>query len=99
MINFQYVRANDVADAGVFNPGGFDVSRVVADAHDATGKTVYVTVMGFAGNGTNAPASSSRWRNGSTWNPKKAQNGLINRIRRTHGISRSRRTGRKRQLS
>jgi hypothetical protein len=46
---------NDAADAGKFNPGGFDVSSVVADAHDTTGKTVYATVMGFAGNGVNAP--------------------------------------------
>jgi hypothetical protein len=42
---------NDAADAGVFNPGGFDISSLAADPHDATGKTVYATVMGFAGNG------------------------------------------------
>lgn len=41
-------------DLGIFNPGGFDISSVTADPHDATGKTVYVTVMGFAGNGVNA---------------------------------------------
>src|SRR5438874_2321863 len=29
-----------------FNAGGFDVSSVAADPHDATGKTIYVTVMG-----------------------------------------------------
>jgi hypothetical protein len=46
---------NDTSDAGVFNPSGFDISSVVADAHDATGLTVYATVMGFAGNGWNAP--------------------------------------------
>ena len=38
---------NDTADAGVFNPYGFDVSSVVVDGHDATGGTVYATVMGF----------------------------------------------------
>ena len=38
---------NDVADAGKFNPDGFDVSSVVVDPHDATGGTVYVTIMGF----------------------------------------------------
>ena len=42
---------NDAADAGVFNPGGFDISSVIADAHDATGKTVDATVMGFAATG------------------------------------------------
>ena len=45
---------NDAAYAGIFNPGGFDISSVVVDPHDATGKTVYATVMGFAGNGLNA---------------------------------------------
>ncbi len=38
---------NDVANAKVFNPVGFDVSSVMVDAHDATGGTVYATVMGF----------------------------------------------------
>jgi len=42
-------------DLGIFNPGRFDISSVVADPHDATGKTVYATVMGFSGNGINAP--------------------------------------------
>ena len=37
-----------------FNPGGFDLSSLAADPHDATGKTIYATVMGFAGNGINA---------------------------------------------
>ncbi|WP_255462415.1 choice-of-anchor D domain-containing protein [Granulicella sp. WH15] len=47
--------SNDPASAGVFNPGGFDLSSVTADPHDTTGATVYATVMGFAGNGVNAP--------------------------------------------
>ena len=38
---------NDVANAHVFNPFGFDVSAVVVDGHDASGGTVYATVMGF----------------------------------------------------
>jgi hypothetical protein len=42
-------------DLGVFNPGGFDISSIAADPHDATGETVYATVMGFSGNGINAP--------------------------------------------
>ncbi len=46
---------NDQTNAGVFNPGGFDVSSLAADPHDATGKTVYATIMGFAANGVAAP--------------------------------------------
>ena len=46
---------NDLGSAGKFNKGAFDVSSVTVDAHDGTGQTVYATVMGFAGNGTNAP--------------------------------------------
>jgi hypothetical protein len=58
---------NDAADAGVFNPGGFDISSVVADTHDATGKTVYATAMGFAGNGTNAPHVYRSINGGASW--------------------------------
>lgn len=31
----------------LFNPSGFDVSSIAADPHDATGATVYATIMGF----------------------------------------------------
>ncbi|MDW5265756.1 MULTISPECIES: choice-of-anchor D domain-containing protein [Acidobacteriaceae] len=41
-------------DTTPFNPGGFDISSLAADSHDPTGKTLYATVMGFAGNGVNA---------------------------------------------
>ncbi len=58
---------NDLADANVFNPGGFDVSSVVADAHDATGKTVYATVMGFTGNGVNVPRVYRSVDGGAHW--------------------------------
>jgi hypothetical protein len=37
-----------------FNVGGFDLSSLAADPHDATGQTIYATVMGFAANGINA---------------------------------------------
>jgi hypothetical protein len=30
-----------------FNPSGYDLSSIAVDPHDATGRTVYVTVMGF----------------------------------------------------
>jgi hypothetical protein len=39
---------NDTADAHVFNPAHFDISAIAVDPHDATGGTVYATVMGFA---------------------------------------------------
>lgn len=38
-----------------FNATGADVSAVVADMHDATGATVYATVMGFGAFGVDAP--------------------------------------------
>jgi hypothetical protein len=59
--------SNDTADAGVFNPQKFDISSVVADAHDATGKTVYVTVMGFAGAGANSPHVYRSTNGGASW--------------------------------
>jgi hypothetical protein len=46
---------NDPLDSGVFNPGGFDISSIAADPHDATGRTVYATILGFAANGVNTP--------------------------------------------
>jgi hypothetical protein len=68
---------------GVFNPGGFDISSVVADPHDATGKTVYATVMGFAGNGVNAPHvyrsvdGGASWTNISSNLPNAPANGVL----------------------
>jgi hypothetical protein len=38
---------NDVANAYTFNPLAFDISSIATDPHDATGATVYATVMGF----------------------------------------------------
>ena len=37
---------NDAPSGGVFNAAGFDISSVAVDPHDATGMTVYATVMG-----------------------------------------------------
>ncbi len=74
---------NDAADAGVFNPGGFDVSSLTADPHDATGKTVYATVMGFAGNGVNAPHLYKSTNGGGSWTnissnlPNAPANGVV----------------------
>jgi len=39
---------NDIANAGVFNPNGFDISSIAVDPHDATGATVYAAIQGFA---------------------------------------------------
>jgi hypothetical protein len=50
-----------------FNPGGFDISSLAADPHDATGKTVYATVMGFAGNGINAAHLYRSVDGGADW--------------------------------
>jgi hypothetical protein len=38
---------NDTANAQLFNPGNFDISSIAVDPHDATGATVYATIMGF----------------------------------------------------
>jgi hypothetical protein len=34
-------------DTAGFNPAAFDISSLAADPHDATGATIYATVMGF----------------------------------------------------
>jgi len=65
---------NDLATSPVtngqgasFNSGGFDLSSLAADPHDATGRTVYATVMGFAGNGINASHLYRSTDGGSHW--------------------------------
>ncbi|WP_348269860.1 choice-of-anchor D domain-containing protein [Edaphobacter paludis] len=54
-------------DLTPFNPGGFDISSLAADSHDPTGKTLYATVMGFAGNGSNAPHLYRSIDGGASW--------------------------------
>ena len=48
---WQNIANSPVSNAGlgnaVFNQDQYDVSAVVADAHDATGATVYATIRGF----------------------------------------------------
>jgi hypothetical protein len=58
---------NDISDQHKFNPGGFDISSLAADPHDVTGKTVYATVMGFTGNGVNAPHLYRSIDGGGSW--------------------------------
>ncbi len=50
-----------------FNPGQFDISSIVADTHDATGATVYATVMGFSGNGVSEPHVYRSIDGGAHW--------------------------------
>ena len=74
---------NDPGNAGAFNPGGFDVSSIAVDPHDATGNTVYATVMGFAGNGINAPHlyrsvdAGAHWTNISSNLPNAPANSVV----------------------
>jgi len=74
---------NDSSDSGQFNPGGFDISSIVVDAHDATGDTLYATVMGFAANGINAPHAyrstdaGAHWTNISSNLPNAPANSIV----------------------
>ncbi len=58
---------NAQSDNFLFNPGGFDVSSLFVDPHDAAGNTVYATVMGFAGNQTNSPHLYRTIDGGAHW--------------------------------
>ncbi len=58
---------NDAANQEKFNPGGFDISSLAADPHDATGKTIYATVMGFSGNGISSPHLYRSTDAGTSW--------------------------------
>ena len=66
-----------------FNPGGFDLSSLAADPHDATGETIYTTVMGFAGNGVNAAHvyrstdAGAHWANVSSNLPNAPANSVV----------------------
>lgn len=74
---------NDSSGAGIFNPGRFDVSSLHVDLHDASGMTIYATVMGFAGNGVNAPHvyrsndGGAHWANISSNLPNAPANSVI----------------------
>ncbi len=59
--------AGDPKDAGVFNPAGFDISSIAADPHDATGMTVYATVMGFTLGVNNIPHIYRSTDGGASW--------------------------------
>ena len=61
------VSRSPVTNASAFNPGGFDLSNVTADVHDATGKTVYATVAGFSGNGVSTGHVYRSADGGASW--------------------------------
>jgi hypothetical protein len=58
---------NLTAGDAQFNPGLFDISSIAVDAHDATGATVYATVMGFSGNGVSEPHVYRSIDGGAHW--------------------------------
>jgi hypothetical protein len=66
-----------------FNAGGFDISSLAADLHDATGKTIYATIMGFAGNGINTSHlyrsidAGTHWTNISSNLPNAPANSVV----------------------
>lgn len=63
----QSMVSNDVANSGRFNPVGFDISSIAVDSHDATGKTVYATVMGFSGDTVGSPHLYRSVDGGAHW--------------------------------
>ena len=79
----NFLVTNDLVNAGRFNPGGFDISSIAVDPHDATGATVYATVMGFAGNYISAPHlyrstdSGDHWTNISANLPNAPANSVL----------------------
>lgn len=74
---------NDFINSGRFNPSGFDISSLAADPHDATGKTIYATVMGFSGNGVSTPHvygstdGGAHWQNLSSNLPNAPANSVV----------------------
>ena len=71
--------SNDLANAGVFNATGFDVSSLAVDSHDPGGGTVYATIMGF-GNGAHLYQSTdfgAHWLNISSNLPSAPANAVL----------------------
>ena len=65
-----------------FNAGGNDISAVIIDPHDATGATVYATVMGFGFTGTiphvyRSTDFGAHWTDVSFGLPNAPANGLV----------------------
>jgi hypothetical protein len=69
---------NDIIDAHAFNPKHFDVSSIAVDPHDATGATVYATVMGFGvPNLYRSTTFGSAWLNISANLPSAPANAVV----------------------
>lgn len=64
---YPSIVVNDTLNGGVFDPGGFTVSSVVVDTHDASGQTVYATIQGFSGNGVSEPTVYRSTNQGQSW--------------------------------
>ncbi len=64
---YRHPVTNLAGGAGLFNPGGFDISSIAVDPHDPTGQTVYVTVEGFDNNGRGGPAIYRSIDGGAHW--------------------------------
>ena len=58
---------NDSSNNQTFNPGSFDLSSIDVDPHDPAGRTVYATVLGFAGDGLDAPHLYGSTDGGAHW--------------------------------
>jgi hypothetical protein len=59
--------SNDPTNSGQLNPGNFDISAIAVDTSDATGMTVYATVMGFSGNAYGVPHIYMSTTGGAAW--------------------------------
>ena len=74
---------NDTFNAGIFNPGGFSISSLTADPHDATGRTVYATIQGFNSSTRAVPHlyrstdAGAHWTNLSANLPSAPANALV----------------------
>jgi hypothetical protein len=66
-----------------FNSAGFDLSSLAADPHDASGNTIYATVMGFGANGRSAAHlyrstdAGAHWSNISSNLPNAPANSVV----------------------
>lgn len=59
--------ANQARPGEQFDPGGFDISDIYADPHDATGRTIYVTVQGYTGSSVAEPLVYRSTDAGAHW--------------------------------
>lgn len=52
---------------GQFNPGGFDVSSIFVDPHDASAQTIYVTIQGYLASPNRQPILYGSTDGGAHW--------------------------------